>query len=504
MSFDKAMHSLIAKIFFTISAVFAPFVWMLSWDAHYFFDFFTGFTLVILALSVASSLYVLAYLYFSFSSKPLKHKAFGIAYYVCSLLSVIILIAGVIIACTQSPQMSRSIFIKELPFLAVITLAVTLLFATNARKKRLVAIVALTTLCLTAALGIAVPLAGGGSINFEATPAVFDIGDTYVVAWATSTDSTGAIEYEYGGQTHIIYDQTAGKLDVGHTHAIVVPKDHLNSNKYTVTSKKVLRNVAYGSQIGKSVTFTANFSVVTGKEFTVNVLTDNHNISKSFYNKISKNTRHDTLIMLGDFADLISDEQTIIDHLLYPSGLLTGGERPVIYAKGNHENRGAETIKLANLLGIDKFYYNLTLGDYRVTVLDSSEDKLDSSVEYGLADFERYRKEQLDYFDNLPLEEKTADIIIVHNRYFAPDKETHDRFVDFMSASNAKLCLCGHSHVFSFDSDLHETGIPYLICGGKQKPDYVYSILTFKQDTIRAEAFSVKTGKTGEYTIALE
>lgn len=37
--------------------------------------------------------------------------------------------------------------------------------------------------------------------------------------------------------------------------------------------------------------------------------------------------------MLGDFADLIGDEKAIVDNLLYLAGLLTGGEKPVLYAK---------------------------------------------------------------------------------------------------------------------------------------------------------------------------
>ncbi len=99
----------------------------------------------------------------------------------------------------------------------------------------------------------------------------------------------------------------------------------------------------------------------------------------------------------GDILGHIEDEPQIIDHVLKPCSDLFAKEIPFIYVRGNHEARGKFARMLPNYLSTPKgsYYYAFDHGPVHFIVMDSGEDKDDTSVEYsGLADFDRYREEQ--------------------------------------------------------------------------------------------------------------
>lgn len=214
--------------------------------------------------------------------------------------------------------------------------------------------------------------------------------------------------------------------------------------------------------------------------------------------------------MLGDFADLIGDEKAIVDNLLYPAGLLTGGEKPVLYAKGNHDNRGEKANDIAKILHCDSFFYRTVIGNFRFTVFDSGEDKTDSFAEYGYADFDGYRKKQLVSADFLDYPDGLTDVAIVHNPLYAPDEETRTNFADFLRDKNVKICLSGHTHKFTLDYDVYKNGIPSLVCGGtserngKKNDDLVYSVLRFSENAVSVKAFSAADGELRSVNVSLK
>ena len=77
---------------------------------------------------------------------------------------------------------------------------------------------------------------------------------------------------------------------------------------------------------------------------------------------------------------------------------ITGGEIPVIYARGNHEIKGEYAEVFHKYVGArgEDFYYTVTLGeDVFAVVLDMGEDHEDDWWEYyGTAFFDIYRAEQ--------------------------------------------------------------------------------------------------------------
>lgn len=74
-------------------------------------------------------------------------------------------------------------------------------------------------------------------------------------------------------------------------------------------------------------------------------------------------------------------------------GDISGGEKPVIYVRGNHETRGAFASELPEYLGLESLYYFTRYGDYSFLVLNSNEDKEDTHEEYGsMNDYSLYRR----------------------------------------------------------------------------------------------------------------
>ena len=96
----------------------------------------------------------------------------------------------------------------------------------------------------------------------------------------------------------------------------------------------------------------------------------------------------------------IDNEKSLIDHITAPASEIFGGSVPYYFARGNHETRGAFARELIRYLSFpdDRYYFAQSIGPVRLIVLDSGEDKDDSSKEYfGLADFDRYRSVQQEW-----------------------------------------------------------------------------------------------------------
>ena len=138
---------------------------------------------------------------------------------------------------------------------------------------------------------------------------------------------------------------------------------------------------------------------------------------------------------------------------------VTGGEIPVIYARGNHEIKGEYAEDLYKSVGArgEDYYYSVTLsGEIFAVVLDMGEDHEDDWWEYyGTAQFDLYRQEQTEM-----LEEILADGEYENYRYrmgicHVPVTYVGDEgyFEEFNNSATALLnemdidmCLSGHKH----------------------------------------------------------
>jgi len=234
-------------------------------------------------------------------------------------------------------------------------------------------------------------------------PVVYAVEDTYQIVWTTSTHATAQVMV--GDTTY--YDLYAGSERSETTiHKVVVPMAELDEAKsYKISSTHVLYRGPYSGILGGRVEATFNFKPVD--------LTDGLN----YYTISDTHTRNqaaikagsyfgddlDFLILAGDIMNHIenAEDAEVILALAYG---VTKGERPVIYARGNHEVKGTYANQLHRYVGSvdEKFFYTFQLNHVYGIVLDLGEDHDDSWWEYyNTAYYTQYRNDQTGFIQDI-------------------------------------------------------------------------------------------------------
>jgi predicted phosphodiesterase len=205
----------------------------------------------------------------------------------------------------------------------------------------------------------------------------------------------------------------------------------------------------------------------------------------------------DFTIWNGDvFNDIFSDEQ-IIAHVLRPVGAAYAASRPVLFTSGNHDVRGPEARGLERAiipwqreepLGRS---FAVRYGPLAIVGLDTGEDKPDvRPVFAGLADFEKYRRDQRDWLAEALRRPEIAAapflVICCHiplnglpgqNGGDTPEdfarwsKFSRDLWGPLIEAAGAQLVISGHTHRFRYDVPTPERPWGQLV-GGAPDPAY--------------------------------
>lgn len=227
-------------------------------------------------------------------------------------------------------------------------------------------------------------------------PVVYAVEDTYQIVWTTSTHSTAEVRIG----DNVYYDLYAGSERSESTvHKVIVPMDVLDTTKsYTIATTHVLYRGPYSGILGGQSEKTFQFEPVdTSDGLKYYTISDTHTQNKSAAKAASYfEDDLDFLIMAGDIMNHVEDasDAEVILQLAYD---ITQGEKPVIYARGNHEVKGTYADQLHRYVGSlnEKFYYTFQLDTVFGVVLDLGEDHDDSWWEYyDTAQYDGYRDEQ--------------------------------------------------------------------------------------------------------------
>lgn len=219
---------------------------------------------------------------------------------------------------------------------------------------------------------------------FLTPPAVFAAGSNYQIMSVTDTPLVYWVEVN----NHKYYDASNGVLrSACRAHRAVVPMAELDrAGKYTLCFRRVLdrkNSVPITDEIEKLEYIFR--PVPCGGRINIYQVADAHQLNTlphmagQYFGK----DLH-LLVLNGDTFDFCHKDQDF-DYLYYLAGRLTGGEIPIIFTKGNHDNRGylAEKLEEYTPLVDGRSYYSVRLGDIWALILDCGECCDDNYPEYG-------------------------------------------------------------------------------------------------------------------------
>jgi predicted phosphodiesterase len=300
--------------------------------------------------------------------------------------------------------------------------------------------------------------------ELKTAPAVFAVGNEYQIMVPARNDLL--LWVTVGEQT--FYDHVGGIMrSAVPVHRVHVPMTLLDrAGAYTVHYKKMIDRTPYFPQSEEEVCATYPFRPVpTDAPIHIYHLADTHGnfefpaAAGSYFGEDI-----DLLVLNGDIPNHSGDLENF-DLIYTLAEAVTGGQRAVVFSRGNHDMRGIYAEKLIDYVphSNGKSYFTFRVGSLWGIVLDCGEDKLESHEEYNYTNVSHVlRREQTafikDVIDCAELEYNAAGVahrlVISHNpftcRYPEPfniEEELYGEWLRLLAAHvKPDLLLAGHTH----------------------------------------------------------
>jgi acid phosphatase type 7 len=296
-------------------------------------------------------------------------------------------------------------------------------------------------------------------------PYLVDPSETSItVVWTTDTPSHALVRYGEGPTLDKEADSRShGLLDVGTRH--VVRLSGLTAGRtyrYQVVATRVVKLNAYWPEKGLAIegpvrsfrTFdraqpSVAFSVVTDTHEDVNRI-------NALMQRIDWKT-NEFLAQTGDAFHWLDSEDQLFAKWLDPVNKALAGERPLVFARGNHEWRGPFARALFDYLPTSegRFYVARDVGPVHLLVLDSGEDKPDETNVYSrLNRSEPYLAEQLRWLaQHRASEPRMASapfrVVLMHQPRWGSMPQGTAQWIEAANAAGVDLVIAGHMHKFS-------------------------------------------------------
>lgn len=294
--------------------------------------------------------------------------------------------------------------------------------------------------------------------DFTYGAVVYAVEDEYQIVFSTSDSAVAWVEI--GGENY--YDLYAGSMrSADKVHKVTVPQTVLDEAKgYTVCAQQMIYRGPFGGYKGETISQSYDFRPVDPSDGIQHVaLSDVHEAVEAATAAATTRNNTDFVILIGDLVSMVETEQDaqLANELAHG---ITGGEIPVIYARGNHEIKGEYSEVLYKYVGSknQEYYYWVTLGsDVFSVVLDIGEDHEDDWWEYyGTAQFELYRDSQVEMLEEIlsegDYENYRYRMGICHipvnyvgsKGYF---EEFNKEVTSLLNQLDVDIALSGHKHV---------------------------------------------------------
>ena len=317
-----------------------------------------------------------------------------------------------------------------------------------------------TLKCALIVLVIVVAVFGGYGVTlgsrFTYEPVVYAVEDTYQIVFSTNHKATAWVEID--GEEY--YDLYAGSMKSNDTvHKITVPQEKLDVAKaYSIHAEKMIYRGPFGGFKGREISKEYSFRPVnTDDGLVYYTMTDVHHAREGAVAAALEVENLDFLVILGDSVGMVEYEKDVqFSNLLAHE--VTGGQIPVVYARGNHEIKGAYAESMYKYVGSknESFYYWFTLSDVFGITLDLGEDHDDGWWEYyGTDRFALYHDEQTEFLQDLvqtkPYEGYNYTLVACHIPIqFVNSRKDHEEvkaeWTELLNEIQPDLVVYGHQH----------------------------------------------------------
>lgn len=298
--------------------------------------------------------------------------------------------------------------------------------------------------------------------------------DGVTIVWTTNKDAVSWVELAPNDSTNFYlkerpkyFSAVYGFKDVGKVHTVrlenLVPA---KKYRYRISSQEVLKHegtkVQYGKIAATKIYKENPLEFVTLDPAKENIsflmVNDIHGDNEMLENLLKQGDykNSDFIFFNGDMVSQMDSEEQLFGGFMDTAVRLFAKEKPMYYARGNHETRGtfANTFPKYFTSPSGKLYYLLRQGPICFVVLDCGEDKPDSDIEYsGIVAFDQYRDAEKVWLENALTSNEFTDatykVAIIHIPPFGGWHGNDDisrKFIPLFDKAGIDVMLCGHLH----------------------------------------------------------
>ena len=237
-------------------------------------------------------------------------------------------------------------------------------------------------------------------IDMHCLPTVFAVEDRYMIFIPFERETV--VRVRVGERT--FYDDACGVLRSGkRMHRVELPMSVLDAaGEYTVIWHNIIERKPYFPTNEPEQTLTVSFRPLPSEgEINIYQIADAHNlVTEPVAAARYFGDRLHLLVLNGDIPNHSGTIENF-NAICEIAALVTGGEIPVVFARGNHDTRGIHAEDLPDYVPTGangKTYFTFRLGRLWGLVLDCGEDKDDDHGEYGVTVcFHAFREAQTDF-----------------------------------------------------------------------------------------------------------
>lgn len=374
--------------------------------------------------------------------------------FICLALNLVFTIAEIVVIIFGSIDYIQFILPKF--FKSCVVSIALLIIALLLRKTKLAKSlkIIILSILIVACIFFGYQIRIGNRFTYKSV--VYAVEDTYQIVFSTSAKSIGWVEID-GKRYNDLFAGSMQSEDL--VHKIEVPQEVLDAAKsYSIHAKKVLYRGPFGGYLGKEISEAYSFKPVDTSDGLVYYnLSDVHSAIKGASKTASFVENLDFITILGDTVSMI-DRYSDVQLANKLAHLITKGEIPVVYARGNHEIKGKYAQELYKYVGSknQEFFYDFKLSDVYGIVLDIGEDHDDSWWEYyGTADFVTYQEKQTKMLQQI-INQKKAEgakytlvachipIVFVNARH--NHEQVKHTWTSLLNQIQPDLAVYGHQH----------------------------------------------------------